>query len=101
MDTTGDGGGMQRVSKFTYLLIRFRLYRFSSVWFSFFYVPLVYRYWDPKNQLSIRGICRKYWDGKYYATFRRRVRSEVRGFEHASGGKGRAKGQQAKGKPNQ
>ena len=32
--------------------------------------------------------------------FRRRVRDEVKGFQVASGGKGRGKGQPSTGKPN-
>ena len=41
-----------------------------------------------------------YWKGKYYSTFWRRVRDEVKGFQVASGGKGRGKGQPSTGKPN-
>ena len=42
----------------------------------------------------------KYWKGHYYATFRRRVRDEVKGFGVASGGKGRGKGEPSAGKLN-
>ena len=61
---------------------------------------IVYRYYDPQNKLGMQGICEKYWKGKYYSTFRRRVRDEVKGFQVASGGKGRGKGQPSTGKPN-
>ena len=61
---------------------------------------IVYRYYDPQNKLGMQGICEKYWKGKYYSTFWRRVRDEVKGFQVASGGKGRGKGQPSTGKPN-
>ena len=61
---------------------------------------IVYRYYDPQNKLGMRAICKKYWKGRYYSTFRRRVRDEVKGFGVASGGKGRGKGQLSTGKLN-
>ena len=61
---------------------------------------IVYRYYDPQNKLGMRVICQKYWKGRYYSTFRRRVRDKVKGFRVASGGKGKGKGQPSSGKPN-
>ena len=61
---------------------------------------IVYRFYNHQNKLGMRGICEKYWQGKYYSTFWRRVRDEVKGFGVASGGKGRGKGQPSTGKPN-
>ena len=45
----------------------------------------------------MRGIFTKYFDGRYYTTFRRRVLDQVKGFDHVSGGKGRGKGQPSSG----
>ena len=28
---------------------------------------IVYRFYDPQNKLGMRGICEKYWKGKYYS----------------------------------
>ena len=61
---------------------------------------IVCRFYDLQNKLGMQGICDKYWKGKYYSTFCRRVRDEVKGFQVASGGKGRCKGQPSTGKPN-
>ena len=58
------------------------------------------RFYSPNNSLGMRGICKKYWDGRYYATFRRRVLDEVKGCGVASGGKGRGKGMASTGKLN-
>ena len=54
---------------------------------------IVYRFYNPQNKFGMQGICERYWKGKYNSTFRRRVRDEVKGFQVASGGKGRCKGQ--------
>ena len=53
---------------------------------------IVYRYYDPQNKLGMRAICKKYWKGRYYSTFRRRVRDEVKVFGVASGGQGQRQG---------
>ena len=52
---------------------------------------IVYRYYDPQNKLGMRVICKKYWKGRYYSTFRRRVRDEVKGFGVASGARAEAR----------
>ena len=61
---------------------------------------ICYRFYSPMNKLGMRKIRDKYWKGHYYATFRRRVRDEVKGYGVASGGKGRGKGQPLAGKLN-
>ena len=58
---------------------------------------IVCRYYSPGNKLGMRGICKKYFDGHYYTTFRRRVLDQVKGFDHVSGGKGRGKEQPSPG----
>ena len=53
---------------------------------------IVYRYYDPQNKLGMRGICEKYWKGKYFSTFWRRVRDEVKGSKLQVGARSEARG---------
>ena len=41
---------------------------------------IAFRYFDPSNKLGICAMCCKFWNGKYYTTFRRNVRGDVKGF---------------------
>ena len=52
---------------------------------------ICYRFYSPTNKLGMRKICDKYWKGHYYATFRRRIRNEVKGLVLQVGERGEAK----------